>query len=155
MSQLTKEIETYTKNAWVNRPADIDSMLMFNRKTGRNFVVVLYLNGFLDNMTILLYDYYLRAKAEEGDFETLKNMTAGQFRDIGNSFKSDYHMYESHTLLLRAACEAYEIKNFEELAGLLQVVQQYLVRMFYWADLCMPWKEMCEAYDKLDFKPVS
>lgn len=108
MSQLTKEIKNYTQNAWLDQPRDIETMLQFNRETGRNFVVVLYLNGFLDNMTILLYDYYLRAKQKEGDFEALKSLTAGQLRDIGNSFKSDYHMYDSHTLLLRAACEAYE-----------------------------------------------
>lgn len=152
MSQLTKEIKNYTQNAWLDQPRDIETMLQFNRETGRNFVVVLYLNGFLDNMTILLYDYYLRAKQKEGDFEALKSLTAGQLRDIGNSFKSDYHMYDSHTLLLRAACEAYEVKNFEELTELLQTVQQYLVRLFYWADFCMPWKEMCEAYEKVTGK---
>ncbi len=149
MSQLTKEIESYTKKAWLDQPEDIEAMLQFNQETGRNFVVVLYLNGFLDNMTILLYDYYLRAKAEEGDFEALKNMAARQLRDIGNSFKSDYHMSDSHTLLLRAACEAYEVKGFEELTELLKAVQQYLVRMFYWADLSMPWKEMCDAYNQI------
>lgn len=149
MSQLTKELESYTKKAWLDCPADIDTMLSFNRETGRNFVVVVYLNGFLDNMTLLLYDYYLRAKAEEGDFETLKSMAAGQLRDIGNSFKSDYHMYDSHSLLLRAACEAYEAKSFAGLWELLQAVQQYLVRLFYWADLCMPWSDMCRAYDRI------
>lgn len=148
MNGLIKEFKDATQQAWLNQPLDITTMLSFNQESGRNFIVVTYLNGFLDSNTILLYDYYMLAKEEACDFQTLKRLIANTFRDIGMAFKTDYHMFDSHTLMLRASCEAYQMDSFDKLYELTKNVQFYLVRLFYWADLCMPWKEMCEAYNK-------
>lgn len=149
MNGLIKEFKDATQQAWLNQPSDINTMLSFNYEAGRNFIVVTYLNGFLDSNTILLYEYYMMAKEESCDFQTLKGLIANTFRNIGMAFKTDYHMSDSHTLMLRASCEAYQIESFDKLYELTKNVQFYLVRLFYWADLCMPWKEMCEAYNKV------
>lgn len=148
MNGLIKELQDATAQAWLEQPSDITSMLSFNHETGKNFIVVVYLNGFLDNNTILLYNYYMMAKEEKCDFETLKLLIANTFSDIGMALKTDYHMTDSHTLLMRASCEAHQTSHHQELYELAKTVQFYLVRLFYWADLCMPWKEMCMAYNK-------
>lgn len=148
MNGLIKEFQDATQQAWLNQPSDITSMLSFNHETGRNFIVVAYLNGFLDSNTILLYDYYMMAKEEKSDFHTLKLLIANTLSNIGMAFKTDYHMPDSHTLMMRASCEVHQIENFDKLYELTKNVQFYLVRLFYWADLCMPWNEMCKAYNK-------
>ncbi|MDV3429406.1 MAG: hypothetical protein LIR50_20680 [Bacillota bacterium] len=149
MSQLIKEFEKYTSDAWINKPLDIERLLERNNETGRNFPAIVYANGFFDNVTITAYTYYLTANEGKCDFQTLKNISAGFISDTGLSLKTDYHMYDSHTLLMRAACSIYSMDNFQELAGLLKAVQCYLVRLFFWVDLCMPWSKLSEAYNKI------
>lgn len=149
MSQLIKEFEKYTSDAWINRPLDIDRLLERNNDTGRNFSAIVYANGFFDNTTITAYTYYLMANEGSDDFQTIKKILAGFICDTGVSLKTDYHMYDSHTLLMRAACAIYDIDNFKDLADLLKAVQCYLVRLFFWVDLCMPWNQLSSTYNEI------
>lgn len=154
MNQLIREFEKAIKNAWIDQPADIDRLLECNREIGKTFAPVVYSTVFFDQTSLVTYDYYMRAKTENGDFETLKKISADFICSTGYSMKTDYHMYDSHTLFMRAACAIHNIDNFKDLADLLKILQCYLVRLFFWTDLCIPWNEFSREFSKTLKKKV-
>lgn len=152
MDPLIREFRDAIAAAWLDQPADIDRLLECNETSGKNFAPVMYANVFFDQTSLTVYDHYSRARKGEGDFATLRRIAADFLASIGYSLKTDYHMFDSHTLLMRAACAVYGMESFSEMAGLLQVVQAYLVRLFFWTDLCMPWNALSRDFQSLRAK---
>ncbi len=149
MNQLVREFHDAIAAAWLDAPADIDRLLSVNRDTGKNFAVLMYANVFFDQTSLTVYDHYMRARAGAGDFGTLRRIAGDFLASVGYSLRTDYHMLDSHTLLMRAACALYGLESFSDMAELLQIVQAYLVRLFFWTDLCMPWDAISRDYGAL------
>lgn len=152
MDQLIREFRDAIAAAWLEQPADIGRLLECNRTVGKSFAPVMYANVFFDQTSLTVYDHYSRARKGEGDFATLRRIAADFLMSTGYSLKTDYHMLDSHTLLMRAACAVYGMEGFQDMADLLQVVQAYLVRLFFWTDLCMPWDALSRDFQKLRAK---
>ncbi len=146
------EFNKCIEDAWLNQPEDIKRMLAFNDETNRNFAVALYANGFFDNNAEALYSYYLFAKAGKGDFETFQNIVVHYLEYLSSTTKTDYHMIDVGELLSKCANVFRGIDNYEQAVQLLLSVQKYFVRLFYWADLAMPWSAVSDTYNRM--KPI-
>ncbi len=149
MSTFTSEINDYIHKYWLVEPDDISELKKKNNKIAKEFPMYLYCSGHIENIATLIYDFYLRAKAENGDLETIKSIAAEEANRFSEIFEVYYSMHDLSSFLKRSA-EAYTATvDFKEIAELSRILQHYLVLMSFWVDTAIPWDKVNDAFHQI------
>ena len=149
MSALTTELNDYIHKYWLVEPDDISELKKKNNKIAKEFPMYLYCSGHIENIATLVYDFYLRAKAENGDLETIKSIAAEETNRFSEIFEVYYSMHDLSDFLKRSADAYTAAADFEETAELSRLLQHYLVLMSFWVDTAIPWDKVNDAFHQI------
>ena len=146
---LISDINAYVEAHRLKEPADIGEMKKKNVSIAKEFPVYVYCSGHIENIATLIYDFYLRAKRQEGDLETVKSIAAEEAERFSEIFGVYYSMHDLSGFLKRSAVAYREAADFAALTELSQILQHYLVLMSFWVDTAIPWDKVNDAFHEI------
>ena len=102
----------------------------------------------------VLFTMLEHLRDESYDFSTIKDMSV-KWVDLFVAKIEEYSLFETRKFLLKMLDHLREADTRTLAYINLNIIQQYISKIFLWVDAYIPWKELCEKYAEVkgDKKP--
>jgi hypothetical protein len=142
--QLKKEFEAI----WLSEPQEVKDL---KEKVLGPFLnhgsILLYVTRDTGEFTIYLHTLRTMALAGEVDIKSLASVTAKIVETRGDTWRRYYAMKHTCAVMQETALALRSAENKEELADLIQSLNLYITRFYYWLDETIPWASICTLID--------
>lgn len=151
MRDLLKEIQKETKKIWINKPEDINLMLVRKGPRGYNFTVCDYAAGATNAIVYFFHCIRITLKKEETvDLKTLIALTCNLLNIEASRYRRYYNMRTSPELIEKVVdILRNKVKSVDEFSEILDTLTIYIGKLNYWLDLEVPWHELSVEYLKV------
>lgn len=135
-------LQSYLREIWLDRPAELDGMRLRNASTARELGVWAYAWGELVNLSDMLLCLMGMARRGEGDVATLGAVAAEQCRFFATIFESSAHMPRTKAILEEVADDYGTVTDRTGFLALTRAAQRWILQMCLWCDMELPWDRM-------------